>query len=1044
MEANLYRDGAADGPAPLTAAAFFEGEFTLDWLMELTGLRPTALLGHLEEGVEQGWLEGRGHGRYVFPSLEKKRGFKDELSEEESSSLHRRIAELILKEYPEGAEKAKAVAHHLLHVTNDEERCRWLLKAGDDYVKDFRTDLAQGCYLKVIQDLGRTSSGIADDLFIRAALNYSKASATSLDVNRVDQMLTEALTRARQGKKVAALALLEMHLAKNEWLRNRYGQAFMHFQAGWSLANEAGDPKLLRSAMIFSTFFLYWQGRFREVISHYEKSVPDVDRHPQGSFPLLAHITVSHCYGMTAQVSQGLGMVDAIRSHCLEKGDKSLAAFAGGTMALIMLDARRMNEALDCFHVSTKVAREVRNTWLEILGLATLAFAYYLNDEPRKAISSLRKYLRLSRRSNVSIRHLSYLMDVLWAVETGRLPAVAGFSLEKEIKRTLAGHNIFMKGVASRYRALMEERAGRPMETVLDSLGQSVKWLEESGHQIELARSRLEMGRVFLDHGLTERAREMTNSASNLFLILNREMAPADLRALMTEPPSREQQLKEILKLGQEMVTIRDNKDLVQHIISTVNRITGAERGAIFLLSESSGPSSLRLRASKNLTFDQVNHPGFRSSMEMIERAARTGQPFIACGPAADVSAHSDRQVIRSRLGVPMILRDQVVGVLYHDNRLLSSAFRESDLELLAYVAGQAALALDNATAYEEIQRLNEKLQEENRYYEEQQYQSSRFENIIGESAVMIRLLAQVEQVATTDTTVLVLGETGVGKELVATAIHRLSPRNQKPFIKTNCSALTDTLLTSELFGHEKGAFTGAAGRRIGRFELAHGGTIFLDEIGDLPMEAQVRLLRVLQSGEFERVGGTETLYSDFRLIAATNLDLEQAVREQRFRADLFYRLNVFPILVPPLRERREDIALLAHHFLMIYGQRTGKNFKRIPDEEMKKLLAYRWPGNVRELENVMERAAILSPPHSFRLPDLIPPGSRESDGSNGVTLKENERRHIIWALQKTGWKVRGEGGAAEILEVHPSTLAFRMKKLGIQRPPRRRGKRGP
>jgi transcriptional regulator with GAF, ATPase, and Fis domain len=382
-----------------------------------------------------------------------------------------------------------------------------------------------------------------------------------------------------------------------------------------------------------------------------------------------------------------------------------------------------------------------------------------------------------------------------------------------------------------------------------------------------------------------------------------------------------------------------------------------------------------------------------------------------------------------------MRLRDKTVGVLYHDNRLLSSAFTAPDIEILSYFAALAAFSLDNAQAYEEIQRLNRKLSEETRYYKEEHLQDLHFEDVVGESTAIKRVLSQVEQVSQTDATVIIVGETGVGKELVARAIHRHSQRRDKPFIRVHCSALPETLIPSELFGHEKGAFTGAIRRRIGRFELADGGTLFLDEIGDLAMDIQVRLLRVIQTKEFERVGGAETLRSDFRLLAATNRNLEEEVKTGRFRADLYYRLAVFPIVVPPLRERKEDIPLLAYYFLKIYSKKRAKVFTKIPDSEMQRLLEYDWPGNVRELENIIERGTILGTGPVFRVPELETGNQDRALGEAAVTLRENERRHILWALRQTRWKVRGPGGAAELLDLPPSTLAFRMKKLGIDRP---------
>ena len=493
--------------------------------------------------------------------------------------------------------------------------------------------------------------------------------------------------------------------------------------------------------------------------------------------------------------------------------------------------------------------------------------------------------------------------------------------------------------------------------------------------------------------------------------------------------------LKEILKLGQEVVTIRNDKELVQQIISTVNRITGAERGAIFLLEDTGEGPHLQLRASKNLTMEQISDPGFEAPMKLVEEVAHTGKGRVLQADPQSDSSTPATGVIRSMICVPMILRDKVIGVLYHDNCFLSSAFKKSDLELLAYFASFAGFALDKARAWEEVQRLNKKLQEEKLYYEEEHMESLHFEDIVGESAAIKNVLTQVNQVANTDATVLILGETGVGKELVARAIHRLSARGDGPFIRVNCNSLPESLIPSELFGHEKGAFTGATTRRIGRFELADSGTLFLDEVGELSLDIQTRLLQILQHREFERVGGSETLRSDFRLVAATNQDLKQMIDKERFRLDLYYRLNVFPINVPPLRERKEDIPLLAYYFLRIYSKKMRKPLMVIPEEEMNRLVQYHWPGNVRELENIIERGIILSSGNTFKAPELSEGHQPSIDNGNELTLDENERRHILWAMNKTGWKVRGPGGAAELLNIHPSTLTFRMKKLDISRP---------
>jgi formate hydrogenlyase transcriptional activator len=343
------------------------------------------------------------------------------------------------------------------------------------------------------------------------------------------------------------------------------------------------------------------------------------------------------------------------------------------------------------------------------------------------------------------------------------------------------------------------------------------------------------------------------------------------------------------------------------------------------------------------------------------------------------------------------------------------------------------------------LEREQQRLTAQNVYLREEIKAVHNFEEIIGASAGLVSVLEQVRRVAPTDATTLVLGETGTGKELVARAIHSASGRADKPFIKINCAALPSGLVESELFGHERGAFSGAIQRRVGRFELANGGTIFLDEIGEVPADVQVKLLRVLQEREFERVGGNQTLKTDVRVIAATNRDLHKAMHEGKFRQDLFYRLNVFPVTLPPLRERAEDIPLLVRYFIQKYGPRVGRRMDAVDPQTMQRLIDYKWPGNIRELENIVERALILATSSVFRiepefLPAVAPAAASEaaavrSPGDSAGDLDSVQRDHILETLRQVNWVLEGERGAARRLGMKPATLRHRMKKLGISRP---------
>ncbi|MGE5126138.1 MAG: sigma-54 interaction domain-containing protein, partial [Betaproteobacteria bacterium] len=376
----------------------------------------------------------------------------------------------------------------------------------------------------------------------------------------------------------------------------------------------------------------------------------------------------------------------------------------------------------------------------------------------------------------------------------------------------------------------------------------------------------------------------------------------------------------------------------------------------------------------------------------------------------------------------------RAIGVLHVGSRE-AAAYTAADAELLGDLAGQIALAIENMLAYEEIARLKARLEEENVYLREEA-RSVGLDGIIGDSRAIGRVKQAVATVAGTDATVLITGETGTGKELVARAIHEGSPRRGRTLVKVNCAALPASLIESELFGHEKGAFTGALARKPGRFELADRGSIFLDEVGDLPLELQAKLLRVLQEGEFERVGGIQTLKVSVRVVAATNQDLQTAVESGRFRADLYYRLNVFPIAVPPLRERREDIPVLVRHLVIRNAARLGKSIDEIREREMDALVAYDWPGNVRELENVVERAVILTRGTALELGDWLPVVAPAPPSCSRVqTLAEVERSHVLEVLKSTRGRVSGPRGAARLLGIKPTTLEARIRRLGIQKP---------
>jgi len=517
-----------------------------------------------------------------------------------------------------------------------------------------------------------------------------------------------------------------------------------------------------------------------------------------------------------------------------------------------------------------------------------------------------------------------------------------------------------------------------------------------------------------------------------------------------TASQKAQEQLKLLLDLTNSVVSTLDLRELLRNISANLRRVMQCDFVGVGL-PDGESPAHLRIYA-----MDFPESKGFITEESLIPiegtppgTAFKTGEPFVA---TVSEIAHMTQDSPPSAEGftagcvLPLVSRGHIHGVLNLARRQ-ENAFSAEEVQFLMQVASQIAIAVENALAYRQITELKDKLAQEKVYLEDEIRSEMNFEEIVGTSAALRRVLKQVETVGPTVSTVLIYGETGTGKELVARALHNLSPRRASAFVKLNCAAIPTGLLESELFGHERGAFTGAIAQRIGRFELANGGTVFLDEIGEIPLELQPKLLRVLQEREFERLGSTRTLRTDARLIAATNRDLMAMVEEQKFRSDLFYRLNVFPIRIPPLRERPEDIALLVRHFTQQFARRMNKRIETISAETMNAMCDYHWPGNIRELQNVIERAVILSVGPELRVPlsDFKANGSAAStahaesrpEGQRNMqrVLEETERKQILAALEESRWVVAGPKGAALRLGMKRSTLQVRMQKLGIARP---------
>jgi formate hydrogenlyase transcriptional activator len=515
---------------------------------------------------------------------------------------------------------------------------------------------------------------------------------------------------------------------------------------------------------------------------------------------------------------------------------------------------------------------------------------------------------------------------------------------------------------------------------------------------------------------------------------LNFERAQAYQRQLAQE----RDRLRVLLEVTNATVSKLDLRALFSAISASLRRVIHHEYTSLALYEEELDQMrvlALDFPQGKGLIHEEMTVP---LEASVIGGVFRSRKPLVLDRAGIEKFASPTARLlrdegVRSVVSMPLVTHDRALGTLTLAS-LRDAAFEQHDVDLLVQVASQVAIAVENALAFQQIAELKNKLAQEKLYLEDEIRSEMNFEEIVGESASLRAVLKQVETVAPTDSTVLIQGETGTGKELIARAIHNLSPRREHTFVKVNCAAIPAGLLESELFGHERGAFTGAIAPQVGRVELAHRGTLFLDEVGDIPLELQPKLLRVLQEHEFERLGSTHTIRADVRIVAATNRDLAEMVADRTFRNDLYYRLCVFPLIVPPLRDRRDDIPALVRYFVQKYARRMNRSIESIPSEALELLVRYPWPGNIRELENLIERAVILSPGSVLRVPvaELKPPA--DSPAGDILTLRAAEREHILKALEATNWVLAGPGGAAARLGMKRTTLQSRMAKLGLTR----------
>lgn len=938
----------------------------------------------------------------------------------------------------EGDEKNLALAKLYLETGKRGEGLEYVRAAADMLLHADRPDEAYRYYDYLMRSITRIGIDQANvEHYLAAFMGRIEITGQWMPVDEIVGRLTEVRKIAQKFRCWKLLGRVQLELIWRLVLMEDDKTAARYISANKKLAEKLSDGQMLKMADIWQCEIFRWRGEVAEGNRRYEASVEKLEMFGEDKPSLWAGAARGLSYVISGRAAQGLGMIEAVRlkTNLLNIMSRRLEVFVDRMRIMSLLEIRKLNEAEQYVNKMFALPDELLGHYMLRELYLFRAYLHCAKEEYGQAFENHRKAVGYAQYGGYYQQKFPWSFEYMDGLER------QGFIHEEmnydgEIERVLKGNDIYMKGVGLRYRAQRNLDRQQSWEKILDDMFKSEKLLEQAGAGIELARTRIALGRVSLARDDVKSAQTYLERAWIVFSKIDKELFPKDLLTILPHEKRNEMVIDRIITINESLGAIREQTPFINQVISAALDFTMATRGVFFTIEDAQEPCVV---ASRNIDPLFFATPQFQLIKQVVVQAALNTSERIAPGTGAEYAV-SDEQLslagITSLICMPAKQYDTVQGYLYLDNRFTGGGFSESQLLYLRLLCSQMAVGLSNIGAYEAIRDLKDRYQDEAVFYKREMGIVNPIETIIGASKGISAVKEAIRQVAPTDSSALIMGETGVGKELVAKAIHNLSGRNDGPFIAVNLAAIPQELFVSELFGHEKGAFTGAGELYKGRFELAHGGTIFLDEIGDLPLHVQVRLLRVLQEGSFERLGSSKTIRSDFRVIAATNKDLASEVEKGAFRQDLYYRLNVFPLLVPPLRERSEDIRPLAQYFLIRAARKMRKKTGPIPSEELRKLMNYSWPGNVRELKHSVERAVILFNGDKIRFSGIEQTSAISLPGGDAflAPLADMEREYIERVLLATRWKVTGPKGAALILGLKPTTLFARMKKLGIRR----------
>ncbi|MDX9788444.1 MAG: sigma 54-interacting transcriptional regulator [Desulfobacterales bacterium] len=829
-------------------------------------------------------------------------------------------------------------------------------------------------------------------------------------------------------------AMIDMHMGMHFYLFNMFDESLKALSAGKQAAEAFGDNDILNYAAGYVGLYYLIQGDYKEALAYFETAVEQNRLPGNDDINPFAPVFFSLSAMAFYQFDRAFTILDVFHRKAEQNNRSGAAALLRAVLGYILMNHQKEKEALYHLSIAQNAAGEQCNAFALCWVKLFMTYHQFMMGNLPEARNAFINATDNAAKANLGlpVATFPWILDMLLEFERQNIAPVPNCSLTNAIDIIMNGPSASTKGLAMRILAKRAVLNKLPVGQIYSYLQNSLKYLEHTGFMVELSKTRIEMARLELSKGNRDHARDYAQDAWRDLPGYAEHVFPDDLQHLI-ENVSKGWILKSFMSpevvfnrfstILEKVVPASDLKVLLRRVVTATNWFFSAERGGFFLFEGDVKKAKAILLGAVNLTEIETASLNFNTSMNLMIQAIQNDRPLIK---KIAMAGHSKMIPV---LCIPVNPGEGRHGVLYHDNAVLSDCFDFLDdhaLNLLKiHLNGLCRQIWEYCrSAQRNKNLLSEEIIEQGAVLNK---------SIIGQSPVFQEVLKKARRIAGSDSPILIQGETGAGKEVMARWVHKHSPRRNSPYVIIDSTTIAENLIESELFGHEKGAFTGADRQKPGRVELASGGTLFLDEVGELPLSIQAKLLRVLEEKTFTRVGGSRVHQCDFRLIAATNRNLAAEVKTGRFRQDLFYRLNVLPIEIPPLRERKEDIVLLARHFLELACKRLKRSQPPITPADVSALLAYPWPGNIRELKNIIERASLLSSDHRLELQLTVAPESRQASAFEDMpTMSELQRRYIAHVLKATGRQIGGPNGAANVLGMNRCTLYSRMKKLGM------------